>query len=89
MFSSRTVYVLKLLQVGGLFFGVRAVDSWARQGSLNRNKTALRYAGFHRYLFASWRVRFSVDPGGFAHLLKIRKVRAHARQRIGESCTRL
>jgi len=40
------------LTVGGLFLGIRAVDSRARQGFLNRNKQALRYAGFHRRFFA-------------------------------------
>ena len=34
------------LPVGGLFFSIRAVDFGARQGCLNRNKRALRYAVF-------------------------------------------
>jgi hypothetical protein len=36
------------LAVGGLFFGVGAVDFGAWQDSLNRNKKALRYAAFFR-----------------------------------------
>jgi hypothetical protein len=51
------------LPVGCLFLGVRAVNSWAWQGSLNRNKKASRYGAFHRYFFARGR---ALNKGGRA-----------------------